>query len=305
MACGVAAVLGLAGAAGIGVARDGRADTAARSQQGAIRQPAARHRHAIRQPAARRSHTIRHVVWILMENKDYSSVIGSGAASYINGLARRYGLATNYSAISHPSLPNYIALTSGSTQGISDDSGPSSHRLNVPNIFSQLPGGASRSLEQGMPGSCARGDSGEYAVRHNPEVYYTNLGQECRKYDLPSGAKPNVGARFTFVTPNLINDMHDGSVADGNRFLQSYVPSLMATSQYRAGNTAIFIVWDENEGANGNRVPCIVISPFTHGVRDNTRYSHYSLLRTTEALLGLPFLGGARSASSMVGRFGF
>jgi acid phosphatase len=240
-----------------------------------------------------------------MENKDYSSVIGSGAASYINRLTHTYGLASNYTAISHPSLPNYIALTSGGTQGVSDDSGPSSHRLAAPSIFSQLPGGASRSLEQGMPSRCATGDSGEYAVRHNPEVYYANLRQECSRYDVPFGARPDLRARFTFVTPNLINDMHDGSIGDGNRFLQSYVPSLMATPQYRARDTVIFIIWDENEGASGNRVPCIVISPFTHGVRDTTPYSHYSLLRTTEALLSLPFLGGARSARSMVGRFGF
>ncbi|MGA9856770.1 MAG: hypothetical protein WBQ18_02845, partial [Solirubrobacteraceae bacterium] len=72
-------------------------------------------------------HKVQHVVWILMENKNYSSVVGSGQAPYINRLAHRYGLATNYSGISHPSLPNYIALTSGSDQGISDDSDPSSH----------------------------------------------------------------------------------------------------------------------------------------------------------------------------------
>jgi hypothetical protein len=262
-------------------------------------------RHAVRRPSATHRHKIQHVVWVLMENKDYSSVVGPGSAPYINRLARRYGLATDYSAISHPSLPNYIALTSGSDQGISDDSDPSSHRLNVPSIFSQLPGGGSRSLEQGMPSNCAKSDSGGYAVRHNPETYYTNLGQECRRDDVPFGAKPDLSARFTFVTPNLTNDMHDGSIGDGDRFLQSYVPALMATPQYRSGGTVIFIVWDENEGGSGNRVPCIVISPFTHGVRDGTRYSHYSLLRTTEALLGLPLLGHARSAAPMLGRFGF
>jgi acid phosphatase len=155
-----------------------------------------------------------------------------------------------------------------------------------------------------MPRNCARDDDGEYAVRHNPEVYYTNLGRDCTRYDVPLGAKPNLAARFTFVTPNLIDDMHDGSIADGDRFLRSYVPALMATSQYRAGDTVIFITWDENDGAGGNQVPCIVISPFTHGVRDHTRYTHYSLLRTTEELLRLPFLAGARSATSMVGKFG-
>ncbi len=250
-------------------------------------------------------HKIQHVVWIVMENKDYSSIVGSGSAPYINRLANTYGLATHYSAISHPSLPNYIALTSGSVQGISDDNDPSSHPLHVPSIFSQLPGGASRSLEQGMPSNCAKGDSGEYAVRHNPETYYTNLGSECRKYDVPFGSGTDLGARFTFVTPNLIHDMHDGTIADGDNFLKSYVPALMATPQYRAGSTAIFITWDENSGSSGNQVPCIVISPYTHRVKDPTPYTHYSLLRTTEQLLGLPFVGNAASAHSMVGKFGF
>jgi hypothetical protein len=291
---GCVTLMALCGVASPVVAHDQRSGTGVHSEHQARRQPAARGRHRIQ-----------HVVWILMENKDYSSVIGGGSAPFINRLARTYGLATNYSAISHPSLPNYIALTSGSDQGIADDSDPSSHRLNVPSIFSQLPGAGSRSLEQGMPSNCATGDSGEYAVRHNPETYYTTLGTGCRRYDVPFGAKPNLSARFTFVTPNLINDMHDGSIGDGDRFLRSYLPALLATSQYRARNTVIFITWDENEGSGGNQVPCIVISPFTHRVRDRTRYTHYSLLRTTEALLGLPFLGNARSAASMLGKFGF
>ncbi len=165
---GLAGLLLLLGCAAPGVAHDQRP-----------RHQVREHPAVARQPNARARHKIQHVVWILMENKDYSSVVGSGSAPYINRLAHGYGVATDYSAISHPSLPNYIALTSGSDQGISDDSDPSSHRLNVPSIFSQLPGGASRSLEQGMRSNCAKGDSGEYAVRHNPETYYTNLGQEC------------------------------------------------------------------------------------------------------------------------------
>lgn len=290
---GVAILLLLLVAAGPGAARATRTSPHERGQRYARWAQSARHRHAIQ-----------HVVWVVMENKAYSSVVGAGSAPYINRLAHRYGLATDDAAISHPSLPNYIAMTSGSDQGISDDSGPSSHRLNVPSIFSQLPGGASRSLEQGMPSNCAKGDSGKYAVRHNPETYYTNLSRECSRYDVPFGARPDLSARFTFVTPNVINDMHDGSVGDGDRFLQTFVPALMASPQYRSGNTVIFITWDENDGTSGNRVPCIVISPFTHGTRDGTRYSHYSLLRTTEALLGLPFLGNAKSANSMIGKFG-
>jgi phosphatidylinositol-3-phosphatase len=256
-------------------------------------------------PTASTAGPIQHVVWILMENEDFGSIMGSSSAPYINSLANSYGLATDYSAISHPSLPNYIALTSGSTQGIADDSDPSSHPLNVPSIFSELASGASRSLEQDMTSNCAGGSAGEYAVRHNPEAYYTNLGSDCGNYDVPLGVAPDLSTRFTFVTPNLINDMHDGTISDGDKFLQAFVPALMATPQYQSGNTAIFITWDEGTGSSGNQVPCIVISPYTHGVKDATPYTHYSLLRTTEELLGLPLLGNAASATSMRGKFGF
>lgn len=243
-----------------------------------------------------------------MENHGYDDIIGSSQAPYINTLANAYGLATNYFAVSHPSLPNYIAATSGDTQGIADDGDPSSHPLNVPSIFSQLPNGKSRSLEEGMPSNCAPSDSGEYAVRHNPEVYFTNLGSDCSNYDVPFGTAPDLTAAFTFITPNLIDDMHDGTISKGDNFLKSYVPSLMATPQYQAGSTVIFITWDEDSGpcvGCTNRVPLIVVSPHTGHVQDGTSYSHYSLLRTTEELLGLPLLGNAASANSMLGKFGF
>lgn len=239
-----------------------------------------------------------------MENQDYASIIGGDSAPYITSLANTYGLATDYSAISHPSLPNYIALTSGSDQGIADDGDPSSHPLNVPSIFSQLPGGGSRSLEESMPSNCDASDSGLYAARHNPEVYYTNLGGACGTYDVPLGSAPDLSAQFTLVTPNLTDDMHDGTISDGDHFLQRFIPLLMANPAYQSGTTAIFVVWDENSGADGNKVPCLVISPYTHAVKDGTPYSHYSLLRTTEELLGLPLLGNATTANSMVAKFG-
>lgn len=240
-----------------------------------------------------------------MENQDYGSIIGSGSAPYINALANTYGVASAYSAISHPSLPNYIALTSGSDQGITDDGDPSSHPLKVPSIFSELPGGASQSLEESMPSNCDTSDSGQYAVRHNPEAYYTNLGGACGTYDIPLGATPDLSAQFTMVTPNVTHDMHDGTISDGDGFLQRFVPTLLASSAYQTGTTVIFIVWDENSGSSGNQVPCIVISPYTHAVKDGTSYNHYSLLRTTEELLHLPLLANAASANSMLGKFGF
>ena len=254
---------------------------------------------------------IRHVVWILMENKS-PDVLDSPGAPYLSGLARTYGYAADYRAIAHPSLPNYIALTSGSTHGVSHDWSPGvpgqpmTYALDVPSIFSQLPGGRSRSLAESMSRNCERMNSFPYLVRHNPEVYYTNLGSDCSNYDVPFRPTPDLSAAFTFVAPNAINDMHNGTIQDGDTFLASFVPKLMATPQYRAGTTVIFITWDESEVDTGpNRVPLIVISPYTHRVVDNHAYTHYSLLRTTERLLGLPLLANARTAPSMIGRFGF
>ena len=255
--------------------------------------------------AAASSGKISHVVWVVMENHGYGSIIGSSQAPYVNQLANAYGLATNYLAIAHPSLPNYIALTSGSTQGVSNDSGPSSHPLSVPSIFSQLPGGQSRSLSESMPSNCLKSDSGEYVVHHNPMAYYTNLGSDCASFDVPFGAAPDLSAAFTFIVPNGLHDMLDGTIAQGDSFLSSYVPALMATPQYQAGNTAIFITWDEDENTGkNNQVATIVVSPYTQAVKVSTAFNHYSLLRTAEDLLGLPALGNAASAAPMESAFG-
>ena len=252
--------------------------------------------------------TYDHVVWILMENHSYNEIIGNSAAPYINQLASQCGLATNYFAVSHPSLPNYIALTSGSTQGITDDNSPSSHPLNVPSIFSQLPGGGSRSLEESMPSNCYQSDSGEYAVRHDPEAYYTNLGTDCANYDTPYTAfgAPDISAKFTFVTPNLIDDMHDGTIQQGDAWLSHFVPLITSSATYAAGKTAIVITWDEDDGTQNNQVATVVIAPsVVPGTKSATQFNHYSLLRTTEEQLGLPLLANAATATSMRSAFNY
>jgi phosphatidylinositol-3-phosphatase len=255
----------------------------------------------------------RRVVWVVFENKQYSQIIGSANAPYINSVANQCGLATNFYAEAHPSLPNYIAMTSGSTQGITDDSGPSSHPLSVPSIFSQL-GSGWKSLQEGMPSNCYLSNSGNYAVRHNPATYYTNIAGQCAAQDVPLGTTPDLSARFTFITPNLCNDMHScPSQSDiatetktGDTWLSGFLPKLLSSSQYTAGNTVIFITWDEDDynTANNNRIATIVVSPSTPaGAKVTTRYDHYSMLRTTEELLGLSFIGNASSASSLAADF--
>ena len=154
-----------------------------------------------------------------------------------------------------------------------------------------------------MPGNCAQGDSGRYAVRHDPQAYYTNVRGDCGSYDVPLGSPPNISARFTFITPNLCSDMHDCSVSTGDSWLAGFLPSLLTSSEYRGGRTVIFVTFDE--GSGNNQVATLVVAPPVHpGARSGTAYTHYSLLRTTEELLGLGLMGSAGSATSMRAGFG-
>jgi phosphatidylinositol-3-phosphatase len=246
-----------------------------------------------------------HVIWIVMENKSYSEVLGSSQAPYIRALAAACGVATRFTAESHPSLPNYIAMTSGSTQRISDDADPSAHTLAAPSIFSQLRSGW-RALEEAMPAPCARSNAGRYAVRHNPAAYYTRLRASCRRQDVPLTTPPNLSARFTFVTPDVCHDMHDCSVAAGDGWLAGFVPRVVRSREYATGRTALFITWDEDDGSSANLIPTLVVAPHTRpGTRSARPFSHYSMLRTTEELLGLRVsLGAAARAPSMRAAFG-
>jgi hypothetical protein len=254
--------------------------------------------------ARRAPATFQHVIWIIMENTSYSGIIGSSDAPYLNKLARQCGVAANFSAESHPSLPNYVAMTSGSTQGISDDGDPSQHPLSVPSIFSQL-GSGWRALDESMPSNCDLNDGSSYAVRHNPAVYYTNIRSQCARQDVPLAAKPNLSARFTLITPNLCHDMHDCSTSSGDTWLAGFVPKILGSRVYRKQPTAVFITWDEGEGGGGNHIATLVLSRYTrpHTV-SNKSFSHYSMLRTTEELLGIKArLGQAATAADMRGAF--
>jgi phospholipase C len=242
-----------------------------------------------------------------MENHPFDQIVGNDEAPYENALARGCGLATGYSAITHPSLPNYVAATSGGTQGIVDDADPSHHPLAAVSIFEQVRSG---SYEEGMPGNCSLSSGGGYAVRHNPEAYFRRVRAACRRDDVPLGT-PSDGAfaraldsgglpAFSFVTPSLCNDTHDCSVATGDAWLRRWVGRIVSSRTYRAGRTALFVTWDEGDSGS-NRVPLIVVAPTTpRGRRAGLVLTHYSLLRTTEDLLGVRVhLGAAASAPGM------
>jgi hypothetical protein len=252
--------------------------------------------------------TYQHVVWIVMENKTYSQIIGSSNAPYINSLADQCGLATSFYAEAHPSLPNYIAMTSGSTQGITDDNDPSSHPLTAASIFSQL-GAGWRSLEESMPSNCYLSNSGLYAVKHNPAAYFTNIRTQCATQDQPLSDPPDLSARFTFITPNLCDDMHSCPTAsdvatqtrNGDKWLATWMPKILSSSQYQSGSMAVFLTWDEDDYSSTQHIATLAISPSTPaGTKAGATFNHYSLLRTTEQLLGIStYLGNAATAASM------
>ena len=243
-----------------------------------------------------------HVIWIVMENKAIGSAL-SRSAPTTRAYGAACGIATAYHGVTHPSLPNYLAMTSGSTHGVTDDANPSAHRIAGRSIFSQAT--AARlgwaTYAESMPTVCRPTSSGRYAVRHNPAVYYTPLASVCRHADVAMGT-PTGGPLlralrtghlpgFTLMVPDLCSDTHDCSVAIGDRWLARWLAVILSSRLYAAGRTAVFVTWDEDDNSHANRVLLLMIAP---SVRPHTvvraTYNHLNLLRTTEDMLGLPAL---------------
>lgn len=248
-----------------------------------------------------------HIVWVWFENKDPNSVIGSADAPYLTSLADQCGMAVNYAFVMHPSLPNYIAATSGGTHGVDSNDSPSAFDLDVPSIFSQLGPTGWRSYQESMTRNCDLTSTGPlYVVKHNPAAYYVNIRAACETQNVPLEYPLDLSAAFTFVTPDLCHDMHDCSVLTGDQWLAGFMEEVAATEEYAAGTTAVFITFDEDESRDrpSNLVPMVVVAPSVEpGTRSRASYTHYSLLRTTQEMLGLDLLGQAADATSMRSRF--
>jgi phosphatidylinositol-3-phosphatase len=232
------------------------------------------------------------VVLILMENHSYGQIAGSSSAPYLNGFAHRGTLFTNMNAVSHPSLPNYLALTSGSTLGCTSDKCPT-RSFRAKNIFEQLSAHRRswRSWEESMPGRCVRSNASPYAVRHNPAVYYTDLfPRACPKFDVPyPKSLPRRLHGLTFITPNICHDTHDCSVAVGDTWLRRHVPKLLKRG------AIVVITYDEGEGSN--HVFCAARGPgIGQAVRRRAAYTHYGLLAGIERHFGLRRLRQAATA---------
>jgi hypothetical protein len=256
-----------------------------------------------------------HVVVIVMENAEYGEVIGSSAAPYVNSLARRYGLASNSYAIGHPSLPNYLALTSGSTHGIGSDCTGCS--VSAPDIVDQLEaaGISWKAYLEDVPRPCFTGaGAGGYAKKHNPFAYYVDVVRSPRRCgrlvgfgSLAADLRRGRLATYSWITPNLCDDGHDCGVAAGDRFLARTVPALL----HELGPQGfIVLTWDEGGSdasccgaAHGGRVATILAGPrVRRGSRLASPVDHYGVLATIEEALGLPPLGGAADPAS--GRLG-
>lgn len=252
-----------------------------------------------------------HIVIIMFENKEFGSVIGNPLMPNYNQLAREYTLLTQYYAVTHPSLPNYIALIGGDTFGI--DVNCNDCFVNSPSLpdYIEASGRTWKTYQEDMPEPCFLGDTHLYVQKHNPFIYFDPIRLDtarCERSivpltalqtDIDAGALPN----FMFIKPNLCNDSHDCTLDISDAWLTNLlgylVPALDATSD----SYFIAMLFEEGQGNHsccglpleaGGRVPIVIYSPLVkNGFEDPTPYTHYSLLKTISAAWGLPYLGHA------------
>ena len=261
------------------------------------------------------------VMVIYEENHSYSSIVGSPSAPRINAIARHCGAATNYRALTHPSLPNYLASTSGQSYASSpwtSDCGPTGHCVTSNNnIFNQVGPSRWKGYVESMSSNCSTSGPNVLA-RHNPAEYYTDLRATCAVDDVPLGTTKSGALRsdvnagtlpaFATVTPNAVDDMHDGSIARGDAWLSQWMSIITSGPDYRSGHLTVLVVWDEGSGSGNvpSTVLMLAISPYVqNGVRSATGFTHYSLLKAAEDVAGVPELGAAASAHSLRSAFGF
>ena len=269
-------------------------------------------------PAAARVPAFDHVYLVIMENREYGSIVGSSNAPYINSLISRFGLATNYDGVTHPSQPNYLALFGGSTFGVTDDD---LHDLAKTNLADQLQtaGRSWHVYEQDYPGHCSPaaaakggtdliGPGGWYARKHDPAISFTDIShrqQRCARITSLASFSAKA-ASFELIVPNLTNDMHDGTTAQGDAFLKAFVPLITKSAAF--AHSLLIITWDEGTTGQGGggHVATIVVSPLLKGagIQSSVSHNHYSLLRTIEAGLGLPCLRQACGANDFAEFFG-
>jgi phosphatidylinositol-3-phosphatase len=244
---------------------------------------------------------IKHVFVIVMENHSYSEVWNRGTTPYTTQLGTTYARATNYHAIGHPSLPNYLEMYGGSRYGISTDCSPSSScHVNARNLADNLDakGLKWKAYMDSMPAPCYIKTSGEYAPKHNPLVYFDDIrtnSARCSSHVVSFSALAgdlsalSTTPNYAFISPNLCNNMHSCSISTGDNWLRGHVPAILNSAACKVDTCLVMLTWDEDDGSSSNHVLTIFAgSGAKAGASSSASYSHYSLLRTVEAIFGLP-----------------
>jgi phospholipase C len=257
-----------------------------------------------------------HIAIIVLENREFDSVVGNSGMPNFNGWAKQYTLLTQYYAIRHPSLPNYIAMIGGDTFGITSDCVTCYiNATSLPDLI-EASGRTWKAYMESMPEPCHLTDTLLYYPKHNPFIYFdpirTNT-ERCQSHvvpltdlesDLSNGTLPN----FIFISPNICNDAHDCSEETADNWLGKYVDWLLGNPEM-AKDGLIVITWDEGQGdhtccdltTGGGRVATILISSLVKtGFEDATPYTHYSLLKTISNAWDLEYLVHAADASNVL-----
>jgi acid phosphatase len=261
------------------------------------------------QAAAASTPQVTKVLVFVVENHSLAQMASS--MPFVHSLAQQYAYADNYTAIRHPSLPNYLAIAGGSTFGVTDDKAPSAHRLRGASVFSQArrAGLTVKLYAESAPRHCALANAGRYAVRHNPWAYFVADRTACRRYDVPTwslgknadaGTLPNVG----MVIPNLVHDAHDGTLAASDAWIQKRVTRIQAGPDWQSGRLAIVITADEDDRHAGNKVLTVVASRYQSHRVVSTPLNHYSLTRFIDDVAGVRYLRNAATAPSLTDAFG-
>jgi phosphatidylinositol-3-phosphatase len=250
-----------------------------------------------------------HVLVVVLENKTQSQVLGNRRAPRFNALARRYAVLSRYDGVAHPSLPNYLALISGSTHGVrSDCVGCVVSARNLADTLERASLGW-KAYAEGLPRAGFTGAfAGLYAKKHMPFLYFRDVlaDPERRRLvvplerlprDLAAGSLP----AFSLIVPNLCHDMHSCPVAVGDAWLGRFLTPLLRSP--KLAQSVVFVVTDESSDLRSRGpVPALALGPLVMpGSRYSAATSHYGLLRTIEDALGLQRLGRSARARPITG----
>ena len=257
----------------------------------------------------------RKVLVVVEENHAASAVLQE--MPYLAGLADQFGQTGDYRAITHPSLPNYLAIAGGSTFGVADDGEPGDHPITELSVFDDAiaAGGTARTYAESMPDSCSPAADGRYAVKHNPWAYFSSAASaaNCQQFDVPAGtidqgalhddvlagALPTIG----LLIPDLCNDGHDCSLQVADGWLRQWLPFVMQGADYRSGRLAIVVTFDEDDRTAGNVVLTAVIAPSVSHTVVSAPLTHYSLTRFLAEVAGVAPPGEAATSASLGSAF--